>query len=231
MSKILVAEDNKSIREGLIDALEAEGYDVCSASNGAEALEVYKYEKPDLLILDVMMPRKSGYDVCNTIRKTDTHVPIIFLTAKSSEQDKMLGFGLGGDDYVTKPFSLGELLARVHAIFRRVLTIDTGVTDKRNFMIGTHEIDPVKFTVKNSKGVVDFIKLREMALMKYFYENPNTVISRDDLMKDVWGLSYVGTTRTVDQHIAIVRKLLEEDGVLIETVQRVGYFYRKYEYV
>jgi DNA-binding winged helix-turn-helix (wHTH) protein len=98
-------------------------------------------------------------------------------------------------------------------------------------MIGTHEIDPMKFTVKNSKGVVDFIKLREMALMKYFYENPNTVISRDDLMKDVWGLSYVGTTRTVDQHIAIVRKLLEEDGVLIETVQRVGYFYRKYEYV
>jgi DNA-binding response OmpR family regulator len=223
MAKILVAEDNKHIREGLVQALTAEGHIVEGAANGAIALEVYDRFLPNLIVLDIMMPKVSGFDVCNTLRKRGLDTPIIFLTAKSEETDKLLGFNLGADDYMTKPFSLRELLARVEAVLRRLRL--PPAADK-SFMIGSHLIDPSTYTVTNAKGEVQNIKTRELGLMKYFHDHPNTVIVREELFAQVWRTPKFMISRTIDQHVAAVRKLLEEDGSCIETIVRVGYFYR-----
>ena len=147
MAKILVAEDNKHIREGLAQALSAEGHKVEQAQNGEIALTLYESFKPNIVILDIMMPKKSGFDVCNTLRKKGENVPIIFLTAKGEETDKLLGFNLGADDYLTKPFSLRELLARIGALLRR---LNLPIEPDESFTIGSHVIDPKTFTITNT---------------------------------------------------------------------------------
>lgn len=223
MAKILVAEDNRHIREGLVQALAGEGHIVEQAANGEIALEVYKAFAPELVILDIMMPKKSGFDVCNTLRKKGEGVPIIFLTAKSEETDKLLGFNLGADDYITKPFSLRELLARVEAVLRRMRLLPT---PEECFIIGSHIINPREYTIANARGEVKNLKTRELELLKYFHKHPNSVVTREELFASVWNAQKFAITRTVDQHVATVRKLLEEDGPCIETIIRVGYFYR-----
>lgn len=223
MAKILVAEDNKHIREGLVQSLTAEGHTVEQAANGEIALSVHDVFKPDLIILDIMMPKKSGFDVCNTLRKKGVNAPIIFLTAKSEETDKLLGFNLGADDYITKPFSLRELLARVGAVLRR---LKLPVESDECFTIGSHIINPKTYTITNANGEVRNLKIRELGLLKYFHEHPNTVIVRETLLAEVWKTSKLMISRTIDQHMASIRKLLEEDASCIETVIRVGYFYR-----
>ena len=223
MARILVAEDSKHIREGLCQALTAEGHTVEQAANGEMALDLCESFSPELVLLDIMMPKKSGFDVCNTLRKRGVDVPVIFLTAKNEETDKLLGFNLGADDYITKPFSLRELLARVEAVLRRFKT--RAVADE-SFSIGSHVVNPKTFTITNAAGKTENLKTRELGLLKYFHEHPNTVIDRETLFTEVWKVSETMISRTIDQHIANVRKLLEEDGSCIETVVRGGYFYR-----
>jgi DNA-binding response OmpR family regulator len=221
--RILVAEDDTNIRNGLFALLQAEGYDVCIAKDGEEAIKRYTERKPDLVILDIMMPKKSGYDVCRAIRSKDLQTPLIMLTAKGEEIDKVLGLGLGADDYITKPFSTRELVARVAAVLRRsAVAVEVPAEVKGTFKIGKAEIDPKRYEVK-TKESVEALSDKEMKLLQYFHQHPGEVLSRDALLNAVWGIDYFGNTRTLDQHVALVRKKLGSSAVAIQTVHGVGY--------
>lgn len=229
-AKILIAEDDTNIRLGLIATLESEGYAVTSACDGAQALKLYPQGKFDLVILDVMMPKASGYDVCRELRAGGAGTPVLFLTAKSEEIDKVVGLKLGADDYVTKPFGVRELLARVEALLRRSRTAagDGGAaTLPPVFRLGEAEIDRRKFTVAVD-GRTAPLTARELKLAEVFAAHPGGVLTRDALLNAVWGVGYFGTTRTLDQHVAQLRKKLERtngDGSVIHTVHGVGYRY------
>ena len=221
--RILVAEDDTNIRNGLFALLQAEGYDVCVAKDGEEAIKRYTERKPDLVILDIMMPKKSGYDVCRAIRSKDLKTPLIMLTAKGEEIDKVLGLGLGADDYVTKPFSTRELVARVAAVLRRsAVAAEVPAEVKGVFKIGKAEIDPKRYEVKTKEGV-EPLSDKEMKLLQYFHQHPGEVLTRDVLLNAVWGIDYFGNTRTLDQHVALVRKKLGPSAGAIQTVHGVGY--------
>ena len=230
IQKILLAEDDPAIREGLIDTLESEHYEVFAAENGREAFELYTTCAPDLVMLDIMMPEMSGYDVCREIRKTDPRTPIMMLTAKGEELDKVLGLELGADDYVTKPFGVRELLARVHALLRRGQQ-ERAMPDtnsKERFRFGGCTVDPSTYECINGDSPHPLTQ-RELTLLRVFDERPNEVLSRDELLNAVWGINYYGTTRTLDQHIAQLRKKIEKDAKAPETlltVHGVGYRYR-----
>ncbi|MEW6352490.1 MAG: response regulator transcription factor [Thermodesulfobacteriota bacterium] len=228
---ILVAEDDKHILAGLIDALESEGYRVTPAADGKAAVSLLETEKFDLVILDVMMPGRSGYDVCKTIRATDQDLPVMMLTAKGEEIDKVVGFELGADDYVTKPFGVRELLARIAALLRRSRRGNEGVTSRPpappRFTIGKALVDALEFKVRVGTRTFD-LSTREVRLLQIFYANPNKVLSREQLLNEVWGITYYGTTRTLDQHIAQLRKKLDPDIAdrpVIKTIHGVGYRY------
>ena len=221
--RILVAEDDTNIRNGLFALLQAEGYDVCVAKDGEEAIKRYTERKPDLVILDIMMPKKSGYDVCRAIRAKDLQTPLIMLTAKGEEIDKVLGLGLGADDYVTKPFSIRELVARVAAVLRRSgVAVEVPAEEKGVFKIGKAEIDPKRYEVRTKEGV-EPLSDKEMKLLQYFHQHPGEVLSRDALLNAVWGIDYFGNTRTLDQHVALIRKKLGPSADAIQTVHGVGY--------
>ncbi|MEM7393831.1 MAG: response regulator transcription factor, partial [Verrucomicrobiota bacterium] len=207
-TRILIAEDEDNIRTGLIDTLESEGYEVTAAVNGADALKQYAGGDFQLIMLDVMMPEKSGYDVCREIRTDNKDVPIIMLTAKGEEIDKVVGLELGADDYITKPFGVHELLARIAAILRRsnrsgAINGNGGsLPDTLDF--GKAKIDRKKYQGKLGKSSFD-LTARELKLIEVFYAHRDEVLSRDDLLNAVWGIDYFGTTRTLDQHIAQLR--------------------------
>ena len=225
--KVLIAEDDNSLREGLVDLLEAEGYAVATAGNGKEALEKYAETRPDLVMLDVMMPEMSGYDVCREIRKSDSLTPIIMLTAKGEEIDKVVGLELGADDYVTKPFGLHELRARIAAVLRRSKQDETPPANEipDQFAIGSSMVNRKTYEVTTGTAVCS-LTARELKLLEVFYTRPNEVLSRNDLLNAAWGVDYFGTTRTLDQHIAQLRKKLEADPANPEyllTVHGVGY--------
>lgn len=221
--RILVAEDDTNIRNGLFALLQAEGYDVCVAKDGEEAIKRYTERKPDLVILDIMMPKKSGYDVCRAIRAKDLQTPLIMLTAKGEEIDKVLGLGLGADDYVTKPFSTRELVARVAAVLRRSgVAVEVPAEVKGIFKISKAEIDPKRYEVRTKEGV-EPLSDKEMKLLQYFHQHPGEVLSRDALLNAVWGIDYFGNTRTLDQHVALIRKKLGPSSDAIQTVHGVGY--------
>ncbi|MDA1044641.1 MAG: response regulator transcription factor [Verrucomicrobia bacterium] len=235
MSKIqiLLAEDDQNIRLGLMDTLESEGYAPTPATDGQQALALFKKGKYDLVILDVMMPRMSGYDVCREIRARDATVPIIMLTAKGEEIDKVVGLQLGADDYVTKPFGIHELLARIAAALRRARVArerpaaEASAAPPARFTFGVAEIDRPEYRARCGKKVFDLTS-REVELICFFKAHPNVVLSRDDLLNAVWGIEYYGTTRTLDQHIAQLRKKVESDPkspTVIQTVHGVGYRY------
>jgi DNA-binding response OmpR family regulator len=229
--KILIAEDDPHIRTGLIDVLEGEGYTVLSASDGKQALDIFRKQPPDLILLDIMMPQISGFDVCRAIRKENTHVPIIMLTAKGEEIDKVVGLELGADDYITKPFGVRELLARITAVLRRSRqekNHDTATKDiPDTFKFGQATIDRKTYTAI-CKGKKHPLTARELKLLEIFYNNPNHVLSRDELLNAAWGVNYYGTTRTLDQHIAQLRKKIETDTsapAVIQTIHGIGYRY------
>ena len=224
---ILVAEDDHHIRQGLIDILESEGYTVHPAEHGDEALRLWREQDPDPVLLDVMMPGRSGYDVCREIRKSNTHLPIIMLTAKGEEIDKVLGLELGADDYVTKPFGVRELLARIAAVIRRSRqqpeAEDPELPDR--FELGSAVVDRKTFTVQRGRTEHP-LTARELKLLELFYLHPGEVLSRDHLLNEAWGIEYYGTTRTLDQHIAQLRKKVEKNPAkptVILTVHGVGY--------
>lgn len=231
-AKILVAEDDPNIRLGLVATLESEDYAVTAAADGAQALKVFPQEKFDLVILDVMMPKASGYDVCRELRGRNSRVPVIFLTAKGEEVDKVVGLKLGADDYVTKPFGVHELLARVESLLRRSRTSTTEASGLGSdlppvFQFGAAEIDRRKFTAKIA-GRTSELTARELRLTEVFAAHPGEVLTRDALLNAVWGVGYFGTTRTLDQHVAQLRKKVEitpDEPRAIITVHGVGYRY------
>ncbi len=222
MAYVLFAEDDETLRTGLEAALSSEGYETCGCKDGNEALSAFAQRRPDLLILDVMMPGKSGFDVCVEVRRSDPTVPIIFLTAKTSEADVVIGLGLGADDFIPKPFRIRELLARVSAALRRgQLAATTAPSDV--FTIGSARIDARRFLVSTGEPPDQPLTVRELGLLKEFATHPGEVLSRDTLLDEVWGMDYAGGTRTLDQHIVQVRRKLGPSGDLIETIRGVGY--------
>lgn len=227
LKTILIAEDDLHLQRGLIDLLEAEGYRVLAASDGMEALELLETENPDLALLDVMMPRLSGYEVCRTIRKHDARLPVIMLTAKGEEIDKVVGLELGADDYITKPFGLHELRARIAAVLRRSQPSTPPLAEvaPSTFLFGVAEIDRRAYQVYRN-GTCLPLSARELKLLEIFYARPGEVLSRQELLNLVWGINYFGTTRTLDQHVAQLRKKVESDPatpLFIATVHGVGY--------
>lgn len=219
--RILVVEDEEVIRMTLGDRLENEGYTVEFAVDGEEALRKATRDAYDLILLDVMLPKKSGYDVCRDIRMAGNVVPIIMLTARGQIVDKVLGLKIGADDYVTKPFDAGELLARIEALLRRANI--PAMAGMQRF--GSVQVDLRGTTVTRDGNVVP-LSAREFQLLRYFVEHRGTTLSRDVLLKEVWSYSTEAFTRTVDVHVASLRQKLEEDPkkpTLIVTVPGLGY--------
>lgn len=219
--RILVVEDEEVIRMTLGDRLENEGYTVEFAVDGEEAFRKATRDAYDLILLDVMLPKKSGYDVCRDIRMAGNVVPIIMLTARGQTVDKVLGLKIGADDYVTKPFDAGELLARIEALLRRANIPATAGVQR----FGSVQVDLRGTTVTRDGNVVP-LSAREFQLLRYFVEHRGTTLSRDVLLKEVWSYSTGAFTRTVDVHVASLRQKLEDDPkkpTLIVTVPGLGY--------
>lgn len=229
--KILVIEDEMNIQELLKYNLEKNGYSVVVADNGTDGIEQARNNVPDLILLDIMLPGIDGLEVCKILRmdKTTKKVPIFMLTAKGEELDKILGLELGADDYITKPFSIKELIARIRAAMRRKNedSSEKGEEGKGSSVlrIGNIEINSEKYEVrKNGEKLV--LTLKEYELLKMLAENSNKVMTRDFLLDKIWGYDYAGETRTVDVHIRHLRRKIEdEEGgrQLIETIRGVGY--------
>ncbi len=222
MAHILIVEDEKDMREGLRDNLEFEGYSIDLAADGKEGLEKIKNNKYDLIILDVMLPFISGFDVCKEARNFEVKTPIIMLTAKGEEIDKVLGLEFGADDYVTKPFGLRELLARIKAILRRVPLKSNAETIIK---IGRIEIDFSKYEATENKKSVAMTH-KELEIIKYFWNNKNKTVSRDNLFNEIWGYDEMTTTRTIDNFILKLRQKIEKNPNRpnhILTVHGIGY--------
>ena len=227
--KVLVVEDDPAIREGLIVTLESEGYAVASTDSGSEALALVRTENPDLVLLDIMLPGRNGYDVCRDLRRERRSLPIIMLTAKGEEIDKVIGLELGADDYVTKPFGVRELLARIGAVLRRAtrLVPEAEPEYADPFVFGEARIDPATMRGELHGATFDLTP-RELRLLEFFHDRPGTVLSRERILREVWEYEYVGATRTLDQHIAMLRKKVETDPrhpQAITTVHGAGYRY------
>jgi DNA-binding response OmpR family regulator len=206
-AKILVVEDEPAMVAGLRDNFEFEGYEVITAQDGIEGLQRALDESPDLVVLDVMMPRMSGLEVCKQLRAKRASLPIIMLTARGQEIDKVVGLELGADDYVTKPFSIRELLARVKSVLRRTAVLPK---DKEQHSFSDVEVDLRRCRVVRSGKALD-ISSKEFDLLKYFICHSGETLSRDRLLEDVWGYENYPTTRTVDTHLVRLRQKLEPD--------------------
>ena len=225
--KILVAEDDVLIRDGLCEILEAEGFDCSVAQDGEQALKVYEQDKPQLLLLDIMMPKQDGYSVCREVRKSDPHTAIIFISAKSEEIDRVVGLELGADDYIMKPFGKHEVLARIRAAFRRYNLTRQSDSSKASskFMMGDLEVDPEQLRARRGDQRFE-LSVRDCKILALLHANQNKVVSRDQLFDACWGTRYLPSSRTLDQHISKLRKLIETDPknpCLIKTVHGVGY--------
>lgn len=214
---ILIVEDEERLRKLIRKYLLLEGYQVHEAANGLEAVDIYETETVDLVVLDVMMPYKNGYEVAKEIRKK-SQVPIIMLTARSEEEDKLQGFDSGIDDYVTKPFSTRELMARIKALLKR--TNVTATSEK--ITIGQIMIDTAARRILLNNEDITFSP-KEYDCLMYFVDNPNQALSREQILNRVWGFDYFGEDRTVDTVIKRLRKKLEGEGDRIQTVRSVGY--------
>jgi len=219
---ILVIEDDPAIRLGLTKSLGFEGYRVIEAADGERGLERVFEKRPDLVVLDLMLPRLNGFEVCRTIRKHDPSIPILILSAKEEEPDKLLGFDLGADDYVTKPFSTRELAARIKAALRR--------TQAQESPEPVFELGPIRVDFAGQKLEVNGkpveVSNREFRLLRYMIANRGRVLSRDQILNKVWGYDYEGTARTIDNFINKLRSKIEPDPaspVYILTVRGVGY--------
>ncbi len=223
-TKILIVEDDPHILLGLEEILRSEGFEIASCQRGDGAMDAVAKFQPALILLDVMLPGLSGYDICKSLRAKKNMTPILMLTAKGQEIDKVIGLDLGADDYVTKPFGVRELLARIHALLRRT-TDKTPVNDEAAFEIGTAKIDPKTFQIRRGK-IVEPLTGKELKLLQFFHTRPGEVLSRDRLLNEVWGYNYFGTTRTLDQVIVQLRKKLGDNGdesKHLLTVHGVGY--------
>jgi len=226
-TKILVVEDDPHILLGLEEVLKSDGFEVATCNRGDQALEAFGKHRPGLVVLDVMLPGLSGYDVCKQLRAKKVATPILMLTAKGQEIDKVVGLDLGADDYVTKPFGVRELLARIHALLRRGRNGAAPAANESEtaFKVGAATIDPKTFQLQRGKASEE-LTAKEMKLLQYFHLHTGEVLSRDRLLNEVWGYNYFGTTRTLDQVIVQLRKKLGDNGdepKHLLTVHGVGY--------
>jgi DNA-binding response OmpR family regulator len=223
-TKILVIEDDPHISLGLEEILKGEDFEVVVCARGDKAVEAVGRSHPALIILDVMLPGANGFEICKQLRAKKVAVPVLMLTAKGQEMDKVIGLDAGADDYVTKPFGVRELVARIHALLRR--TQSTAAPESDNtFQIGNAVIDPKKFEICRGKTNEE-LTARELKLLQLFHAHPGEVFSRDKLLNEVWGYNYYGTTRTLDQVIVQLRKKLGDSGDSpkhLVTVHGVGY--------
>ena len=224
MTKILIVEDEASFFEALEFLLNKEGYEVEVAQNGREALDKFAASGADLILLDLMIPEVSGIDVCRSIRMT-SQVPIIMLTAKDAEIDKVVGLELGADDYVTKPYSSRELIARIKAVLRRGITDDGSIQDQDLMEVGPVKLNIGKHQVSVNGSPVS-LPLKEFELLEFLMRNSGRVLTRSQLIDRVWGGDYYGDTKTLDVHIKRLRAKIEADPanpVLIQTIRGLGY--------
>ncbi|MBD3616667.1 MAG: response regulator transcription factor [Gracilimonas sp.] len=226
--KVLVVEDEPSLIFTLRDTLESEGYDVVVSEEGTQAVSMVKEHKPDIMILDIMLPGKSGYDILEEIRKEKFTFPVIMLTAKDQEPDKVKGLNLGADDYLTKPFGVKELLARIEARLRRAGTYSTsGEVDI--LQLGDVKIDLMESVVNRPDGNEIELTSREVELIRYLLKSANEPVSRDELLEKVWRYEFSTNTRTVDVHISKLRAKIEvhpDDPRYLITLHGVGYMLR-----
>jgi two-component system, OmpR family, response regulator len=223
-NKVLIVEDDANLLETLRYNLNKESYHVVTAVDGEQALEVARKEKPDLIILDIMLPKLSGFEVCRILRK-ETTVPIMMLTAKVDEMDKIVGLEIGADDYVTKPFSIRELIARIRAILRRTQMAEVPSSGERIISSGDIEVDTARHEVL-LKGVLLSLTPKEFDLLAFLAKNKGLVFSREQLLEKVWGYNNSVDTRTVDVHIRWLRKKIETDNgnpKYLVTVRGTGY--------
>ncbi|MCG8601258.1 MAG: response regulator transcription factor [Verrucomicrobiales bacterium] len=227
---IFVVEDDANIRFGLEEVLRAEGYGLLSCERGDEAIPEIAKALPDLVLLDVMLPGKSGYEIAQELRKDGCRIPILMLTAKGQEMDKVVGLNSGADDYVTKPFSIVELLARVKALLRRSNGWDVAGAERETepestFSVGNATVDAANYEI-SLDGETASLTPRELELLRYLHGHRGEVLSRDRILEAVWGVKYFGTTRTLDQCVAQVRKKIGDAGrdpQCLVTVHGVGY--------
>ena len=228
-NKVLLVEDDRTLLDVLKYNLTKEGHDVITASDGVEALDVARDKKPDLIVLDVMLPKLDGFEVCRILRREMT-VPILMLTAKASETDKVVGLELGADDYMTKPFSMREFLARIRAMLRRAEMMRTAASSVQEtapsiIKVGDLEIDFARHKVSQSGTTID-LSPKEFDLLAFLIKNREQVFSRDQLLEKVWGYDYAGDTRTVDVHVRWLRQKIEADPanpIHLLTVRGIGY--------
>ena len=226
MARILVVDDEKVIVKGLRFNLENEGYEVDAGYNGREAVEMARAKGYDLIILDLMMPELDGLEACMEIRGF-SDVPIIMLTARSEDTDKLMGFEYGADDYITKPFNILEVKARIKALLRRAASGKAEKEPDRKMTLGGLTIDSAARTVSTEAGPVE-LTAREFDLLELLMKNPGRVYSREQLLNQVWGYDYTGEYRTVDVHIRRIREKVEKDPAspsLLRTKWGVGYFF------
>jgi two-component system, OmpR family, alkaline phosphatase synthesis response regulator PhoP len=225
--KVLVVENNIQFLDHLCELLDKEGFQTIKAADGDEALKAYNAEKPDFICLDIMMPDKSGYDVCREIRKDDIDTPIIFISSKSETIDKVLGLEIGADDYIVKPFDIHEVKARIRAIARRCLSRTKPESQNEQFKMGDLVIYPNKLKADKKGASID-LSIRDIQILQLLHDNRNNVIDRNDLLDHCWGAHIMPESRTVDWHISQLRKRIEDDPknpMIIKTVHGVGYKY------
>lgn len=224
--KVLIAEDDRFTREGLTEVLRSEGYDVVAASDGAQAVLAFQQHKPDFVCLDIMMPARSGYEVCRIIRGESPSVPIIFISAKAEEIDRLAGFDAGADDFIIKPFSVREVVARVRAVARRCLAARP-VSASESFILGDLLIVPQELRARRGDDVIE-LSPRDVCILKLLFDNRGKALDRHTIFNHAWGEDYFPNSRTLDQHISQLRKRVERDPAypqLIRTVHGVGYRY------
>lgn len=225
--KVLVVEDDENTRDGLRDILEGEGFTVATAENGTKGISAFEAERPDFICLDIMMPEMSGYDVCRQIRAVDTAIPIVFISAKSEEIDKVLGLELGADDFIVKPFGVREVIARVRAVARRCLQSTTSPTAETSFQFGDMMVYPLELRAAREEGDID-LSLREVKILEHMFSRVGKVVARHELFEACWDMEFYAGSRTLDQHISQLRKRIERDPrqpLLIKTVHGYGYRY------
>jgi len=224
--KVLVAEDDRFTREGLVEVLQGEGYQVVAAENGMVAVHEFTVQQPDLVCLDIMMPEKSGYDACKTIRASNPDIPILFISAKSDEIDKLVGFELGADDFITKPFSVREVIARIRAITRRCYA-NANEQPPENFTMADLEIAPAELRARRGEQVIE-LSLRDVRILQLLHDHAGQAMDRQRLFRHGWGEDFFPNSRTLDQHVSQLRKRIELDPknpIIIRTVHGVGYRY------
>lgn len=226
-AKILIVEDEKEISSLVRDYLTASNYQVIVAADGEEGVALFRKEKPDMAILDIMLPKMDGFEVCRTIRQ-ESKIPIIMLSARKEDTDKILGLGLGADDYITKPFSPRELIARVQSHFRRYSELSEPTQKSDALIFGDLEIDPKAYIVKVRGSEVPF-SVKEFEILHYLALNMNQALSREKIFEAIWGFNEYGDINTVTVHVRKIREKIEEDPSTpkyIETIWGIGYKFK-----